>query len=55
MILCAKRARAFALKKVGRMDEAKVLMQEVVQQKIEDDAATKAKKAEEAKAVEAAA
>jgi Flp pilus assembly protein TadD len=55
MILCAKRARAFALKKVGRMDEAKVLMQEVVQQKIEDDAATKAKKAEEAKAVEATA
>lgn len=55
MILCAKRARAIALKKVGRMDEAKTLMQEVVKQKIEDDAASVAKKVEEAEAAEVSA
>jgi hypothetical protein len=37
------------------MDEAKTLMQEVVKQKIADDAAAAAKKAEEAKAAEASA
>ena len=55
MILCAKRARSFALKKVGRLDDAKALMQEVVQQKIKDDLAAAQKKAEEAKAAEATA
>jgi tetratricopeptide (TPR) repeat protein len=48
MILCAKRSRAFALKKVGRVDEAKELMKEVVTQKIADDAAAAKKKEEEA-------
>jgi len=48
MILCAKRSRAFALKKVGRIDEAKALLGEVVQQKIADDAAAAQKKEEEA-------
>lgn len=55
MILCAKRARSFALKKVGRMDDAKALMAEVIKQKIADDAAAAKKKEDEAaKAAEAA-
>lgn len=55
MILCAKRARSFALKKVGRVDEAKALMADVIKQKIADDAAAAKKKEEEAaKAAEAA-
>lgn len=54
MILCAKRARSFALKKVGRVDEAKTLMGEVIKQKIADDAlAAKKKEEEAAKAAEA--
>lgn len=54
MILCAKRARSFALKKVGRVDEAKTLMAEVIKQKIADDAAAAKRKEEEAaKAAEA--
>jgi len=54
MILCAKRARSFALKKVGRMDDAKALMAEVIKQKIADDAAAAKKKEDEAaKAAEA--
>lgn len=48
MILCAKRARSFALKKVGRIDEAKALMGEVVKQKIADDAAAAKKKEDDA-------
>ena len=48
MMLCARRARSFALKKVGRVDEAKKLMAEVIKQKIADDAAAAARKAEEA-------
>ncbi|KAL7554659.1 hypothetical protein ACHAWF_018146 [Thalassiosira exigua] len=48
MILCARRARSFALKKVGRMEEAKTLMAEVIKQKIADDAAAAKKKEEEA-------
>ncbi|EJK47930.1 hypothetical protein THAOC_33313 [Thalassiosira oceanica] len=48
MLLCAKRARAFALKKVGRDDEAKALLAEVIKQKISDDEAAKKKKEEEA-------
>lgn len=54
MILCAKRARSFALKKVGRLDDAKELMGEVIKQKIADDAlAAKKKEEEAAKAAEA--
>lgn len=41
MILCAKRSRAFALKKVGKNEEARTLMTEVIQQKIADDSAAK--------------
>jgi len=48
MILCAKRSRAFALKKVGRVEEAKELMKEVIAQKLADDAAAAKKKEEEA-------
>jgi tetratricopeptide (TPR) repeat protein len=48
MILCAKRSRAFALKKVGRVDDAKALLREVVEQKIKDDADAAKKKEEEA-------
>jgi len=54
MILCARRARSFALKKVGRMDEAKALMGEVIKQKVADDAASAKRKDDEAaKAAEA--
>jgi hypothetical protein len=53
MLLCAKRARAFALKKVGKEDEAKALMKEVVAQKIADDAASAKRKEEEAAKAEA--
>mmetsp|Transcript_25006 Transcript_25006/g.60181 ORF Transcript_25006/g.60181 Transcript_25006/m.60181 type:complete len:416 (+) Transcript_25006:161-1408(+) len=54
MILCAKRARSFALKKVGRMEDAKTLMAEVIKQKISDDAISAKRKEEEAaKAAEA--
>jgi tetratricopeptide (TPR) repeat protein len=48
MILCAKRSRAFALKRVGRVDEARKLLKEVVEQKIKDDAEAAKKKEEEA-------
>lgn len=48
MVLAAKRSRAFALKKVGKLDEAKALLKEVVEQKIKDDAEAAKKKAEEA-------
>lgn len=54
MVLCAKRARSFALKKAGKLDEAKALMGEVLRQKMADDAASEKKKEEEtAKAAEA--
>lgn len=54
MILCARRARSFALKRVGRLDEAKALMAEVIKQKVADDAAAAKRKEEEAaKAAEA--
>ncbi|KAL3822237.1 hypothetical protein ACHAXA_005870 [Cyclostephanos tholiformis] len=51
MILSAKRSRAFALKKVGKMEEAKALMAEIIKQKIADDAAAAKRKEEEAAAV----
>jgi len=54
MVLCAKRARSFALKRAGRLEEAKELMAEVLKQKVADDAASEKKKEEEAaKAAEA--
>lgn len=54
MILCVKRAWSFALQKVGRVDEAKALMSEVIKQKISDDAVSAKRKADEAaKAAEA--
>ena len=48
MILCAKRSRAFALKKVGKIEEARTVMTEVIQQKIADDATALKKRDEEA-------
>ena len=48
MVLCAKRSKAFALKKVGKVEEAKKLLKEVVEQKIKDDAEAAKKKEEEA-------
>jgi tetratricopeptide (TPR) repeat protein len=53
MILSAKRSRAFALKKVGRVEEAKALMAEVIKQKIADDAAAAKRKEEDAAAAAA--
>jgi len=54
MVLCAKRARSFALKRAGRLEEAKELMAEVLKQKVADDTASEKKKEEEAaKAAEA--
>jgi tetratricopeptide (TPR) repeat protein len=50
MILCAKRARSFALKKVGRVDEAKKLLAEVIKDKIANDALAAQRKVEEAAA-----
>jgi len=51
MIACTKRARAFAMKKVGRIDEAKVILKEVIEQQIKDDLlAEQKKKEDEAKA-----
>lgn len=48
MILCAKRSRAFALKKVGKIEEARALMTEVIQQKNANDATAAKKRDEEA-------
>jgi hypothetical protein len=53
MILIAKRSRAFALKKVGKVEEAKTLMAKVIKQKIADDAAAAKRKEEEAAATAA--
>jgi len=56
MVIGAKRARAKALKKVGRVDDAKVLMTEVLAAQIklnEEISAKKVKEEEAAKAVEA--
>ena len=44
MVLSAMRARSLALKKVGRIEDAKAMMAEVVKQKIADDAILAAKK-----------
>ena len=53
MVMCAKRARAFALKKAGKIDEAKKLLTEVVKEareiEIEREKLEAEKKAEEEK------
>lgn len=57
MVSCVKRARAFALKRAGKDDEAKKILKEVVEQQIKDNveaAAAKKKEAEGAKKDEAA-
>lgn len=57
MVACAKRARAFALKKADRLDEAKKLMKDVLDQQIKDNIekeAEKKKKEEEEAAAHAA-
>ena len=54
MVLCAKRARSIALKRAGRLDEAKTLMAEVLKQKVADDAAAAKRKAAEAAEASAA-
>lgn len=54
MVSCAKKNKAFALKKAGRIDEAKAILKEVIDQQIKDNIeAEKKKKEEEAKALEA--
>jgi hypothetical protein len=57
MIACVKRARAFALRRAARVDEAKALLKEVLDQQIKDNLEAEKKKAEEeaaaAKAAEA--
>lgn len=50
MVACAKRARSFALKKAGRIDEAKALLKEVVEQQIKDNLEAEEKKKEEEEA-----
>jgi len=56
MIACVKRARAFALRRAGKLDEAKVLLKEVLDQQMKDLLEAEAKKKEEeAKAQEKAA
>jgi len=49
MVACCKRARAFALKRAGKEDEAKKILKEVIEQQIKDnmEAAEAAKKAKE--------
>lgn len=47
MVACAKRARAFALKKTGRIDEAKAILKEVIDQQIKDNILAEQKKKEE--------
>lgn len=52
MIVHAKRARAFALKRAGKIDEAKKLLKEVLDQQMADAAEEEKKKAEEEAAAE---
>lgn len=54
MLNGAKRARAFALKKADRIDEAKTLLKEVVENEIKNKADEAKKKADEAAAAEEA-
>lgn len=50
MVACAKRARAFAMKKAGRIEEAKTILREVIEQQIQDNIAAEKKKKEEEEA-----
>lgn len=50
MILSAKKARAFALKRCGKVDEGKALLKEVVQQQLADAAEEEKLKAAQAEA-----
>jgi hypothetical protein len=56
MVSCVRKSRAFALRRAGRMDEAKKLLKEVLDQQIKDNIEAEKKKAEEeaAAAAEAA-
>jgi len=47
MVACTKRARAFALRRADRVDEAKALLKEVLDQQIKDNLEAEKKKAEE--------
>jgi len=48
MVSCVKRARAFALRRAGKIDEARALLKEVVEQQLKDNLEAEKKKAEEA-------
>lgn len=54
MVASSKKARAFALKRAGRVEDAKKLLKEVLDQQIADAEEEKKKAAEEAKAKEEA-
>lgn len=54
MMSCAKRARSFALKRTGKIDEAKKLMKEVITQQLADNAEEEKQRAEEEAAAEEA-
>lgn len=56
MVACSKRAHAFALKRAGKVDEAKELMRQILAQQIKDNLEADRIKAEQAaaKAAEAA-
>jgi len=53
MVACSRRAHAFALRRAGRMDEAKALLRQVLEQQIKDNLEADKKKAEEAVAAAA--
>ena len=53
MVACSRRARAFALRRADRMDEAKKLLRQVLEQQIKDNLEADKKKAEEAAAAAA--
>ena len=53
MVACSRRARAFALRRADRMDEAKALMRQILEQQIKDNLEADRLKAEEAAAAAA--
>ncbi len=53
MVACSRRARSFALRRAGKMDEAKALLRLVLEQQIKDNLEADKKKAEEAAAAAA--
>lgn len=48
MVACSRRARSFALRRAGRMDEAKALLRQVLEQQIKDNLEADMQKAKEA-------